>query len=70
MGSLNGKSVKLTVRSHPLPLTEAESVVLDYVLIVLAAMFVLIPFCYLTGAFAINPVQERVARAHHMQVLN
>ncbi len=35
--------------SHPLPLTQAESLQLDTVLAVLAAIFVLIPFCYLSG---------------------
>ena len=36
-------------RNHPLPLTEAESIQLDFILMVLAAVFVLIPFCYLSG---------------------
>lgn len=46
---LRGESAKLTVRSHPLPLTEAESVELDSILLVLAALFVLVPFCLLSG---------------------
>lgn len=41
---------ELRIRSHPLPLTQEESLTLDTVLSVLAAIFVLIPFCYLSGA--------------------
>ena len=40
----------LMTRSHPLPLTSEESIQLDFILMVLAALFVLIPFCYLSGA--------------------
>lgn len=40
----------LVARSHPLPLTSEESIQLDFILMVLAALFVLIPFCYLSGA--------------------
>ena len=37
---------------------------------VLAALFVLVPFCYLSGAFAINPVVEDASSAHHLQLLS
>ena len=37
---------------------------------VLAALFVLVPFCYLSGAFAINPVVEEASSAHHLQLLS
>jgi len=40
---------RIVTRNHPLPLTEAESIQLDFILMVLAAVFVLIPFCYLSG---------------------
>lgn len=40
----------LRIQSHPLPLTQEESLQLDTVLNVLAAVFLLIPFCYLSGA--------------------
>ena len=48
-GIRGANSTRLTVRNHPLPLTEAESVQLDSVLLVLAALFVLVPFCLLSG---------------------
>lgn len=44
-----GSGPSLRVSSHPLPLTVAESLQLDTVLAVLAAVFILIPFCYLSG---------------------
>ena len=43
---------RLVTRNHPLPLTTEESIQLDFILMVLAALFVLIPFCYLSGARA------------------
>lgn len=39
----------LRVTNHPLPLTAADSAALDTFLTVLAAIFVLVPFCYLAG---------------------
>mmetsp|Transcript_7891 Transcript_7891/g.23248 ORF Transcript_7891/g.23248 Transcript_7891/m.23248 type:complete len:2373 (+) Transcript_7891:472-7590(+) len=57
----------LRVWSHPLPLTNAESLQLDTVLAVLAAIFILVPLCYLSGAYAITPVQERASGAAHLQ---
>lgn len=39
----------LTVRSHPLPLTAEEGLQLDNILMVLASLFVLVPFCLASG---------------------
>lgn len=36
----------------------------------LAALFVLVPMCYLSGAFAIIPVIEEASQAHHLQLLS
>jgi hypothetical protein len=47
---------RLITRNHPLPLTESESIQLDFILMVLAAVFVLIPFCYLSGERPACPV--------------
>lgn len=41
-----------------------------WVVQVLAALFVLVPLCYLTGAFTINPVVEEASQAHHLQLLS
>ncbi|KAK9829531.1 hypothetical protein WJX72_006343 [[Myrmecia] bisecta] len=74
IGALNaapgGIKPRFNARSHPLPLTEEESVQLDNILLVLAALFVLVPFCYLSGAYCINPVIERTSQALHMQLLS
>lgn len=36
----------------------------------LAGLFVLVPFCYLAGAFAVAPVVERRSQAAHIQLLS
>ena len=46
---------RLVARSHPLPLTEAEGIVLDVFLEILAALFLLVPLCFLAAAYCINP---------------
>lgn len=33
-------------------------------------LFVLVPFCYLAGAFAVAPVVERANQAAHIQLLS
>eukprot|EP00884_Botryococcus_braunii_P019123 jgi/Botrbrau1/5895/Bobra.0366s0073.1 len=72
LNSGNASAVRpsLVARSHPLPLTKSESVSLDSILLVLGAVFVLVPFCYLSGAFCINPVSERISGAQHLQLLS
>jgi len=37
---------------------------------VLATLLVLVPFCYLAGAFAVAPVVERQSQAAHIQLLS
>ncbi|KAK9833394.1 hypothetical protein WJX81_001382 [Elliptochloris bilobata] len=66
----NASRPRFAARSHPLPLTAAETVAKDSVLQVLAGLFVLVPFCYLAGAFAVAPVVERRSQAAHIQLLS
>lgn len=40
----------LRVTNHPLPLTAKETLAIDTFLTIIAAVFVMIPFCYLAGA--------------------
>ncbi|KAK9808280.1 hypothetical protein WJX73_007025 [Symbiochloris irregularis] len=68
--SQSGGAASLTARNHPLPLSQQESVQLDSILLVLASLFVLVPFCLMSGAFAISPVTEFSVGAHHMQLLS
>ena len=73
-GIRGANGTRLTVRNHPLPLTEAESVQLDSVLLVLAALFVLVPFCLLSGAWpcahAVVPLESTAAVSVQMHVLS
>lgn len=48
--SQSGQAASLAVHSHPLPLTAEESVQLDGILLVLASLFVLVPFCLMSGS--------------------
>lgn len=66
--SLGDASATLKVSNHPLPLTKTEFLELETVLSVLAALFVLIPFCYLGATFAVFVVRERIVKAKLLQV--
>ncbi len=45
----NSTAPKFVAHSNPLPLSLRESVELDSFLLVLAALFILVPFCLLSG---------------------
>ena len=66
--NLNDSSATLRIASHPLPLTKSEALELQTVLTVLAALFVLIPFCYLGASYAVFVVRERMVKAKLLQV--
>lgn len=58
----------LKAYSQPLPLTKDEALEIQTALTVLAALFVLIPFCYLAATFAVFVVRERSVKAKLLQV--
>jgi hypothetical protein len=66
--AVKNNSTSFLVSSHPLPLTKNESLKLQTVLTVLAALFILIPFCYLAASFAVFVVRERIVKAKLLQV--
>jgi hypothetical protein len=66
--NLGDESAKLKISNHPLPLTKTEFLELQTVLSVLAALFILIPFCYLGATFAVFVVRERLVKAKLLQV--
>ena len=66
--NLGDETAKLKISNHPLPLTKTEFMELQTVLSVLAALFVLIPFCYLGATFAVFVVRERMVKAKLLQV--
>jgi len=52
VGALQSKGEEgpvFAAHSHPLPLSVQESIELDSILLVLAALFLLCPFCLLSG---------------------
>lgn len=68
-GSCGGVGSRLVASvNHPLPLTTQQSIELKVVLSILAGMFVLIPFCYVPGAFVAVLVKEAVVKSKFMQI--
>jgi ATP-binding cassette subfamily A (ABC1) protein 3 len=68
--AVKNNSTSFLVSSHPLPLTKNESLRLQTVLTVLAALFILIPFCYLAASFAVFVVRERIVKAKLLQIVS
>ncbi|CAM6001577.1 unnamed protein product [Sphagnum balticum] len=68
--AVKNNSTSFLVSSHPLPLTKNESLKLQTVLTVLAALFILIPFCYLSASFAVFVVRERIVKAKLLQIVS
>ena len=63
---------KTMIRSfnEPLPLTTQQSVEVKTILSILAVLFLLIPFCYIPGAFVVFLVKERVCKSKHLQLVS
>eukprot|EP00850_Spirogloea_muscicola_P018780 SM000176S03111 [mRNA] locus=s176:35560:47252:+ [translate_table: standard] len=68
--ALANGSASLAVSNHPLPLTKSEATMIQTVLAALAALFILIPFCYLSATFAVFLVKERAVKAKHLQLVS
>jgi hypothetical protein len=64
------RDVRYDVRNNPLPLTARESASTDLILGVIASLFILMPFCYLTANFAVFVVRERQVKAKHLQLVS
>lgn len=66
----NSCSGKILVSSvnHPLPLTTHQTIEVKVILSALASLFVLIPFCYVPGAFVVFLVKERACKSKHLQI--
>eukprot|EP00899_Mesostigma_viride_P015099 jgi/Mesvir1/23590/Mv18280-RA.1 len=69
-GYMHNPDASIVVRSHPLPLTESEALQVQSVLTFMSALFVLIPFCYLSASFAVFVVKERAVKAKHVQLVS
>jgi len=58
------------VYNHPLPLTGTQELTIKLILATLAALFVLIPFCYIPASAAVFVVKERAVKAKHLQLVS
>ena len=56
--------------SHPLPLTTSQAIEIKTVLSILASLFILIPYCYIPGAFIVFLVRERTSKSKHLQLVS
>lgn len=56
--------------NHPLPLTTQQTIEIRTILSVLASLFVLIPFCYVPGAFIVFLVKEKTCKSKHLQLVS
>ncbi|KAL3693440.1 hypothetical protein R1sor_007091 [Riccia sorocarpa] len=68
--ALNLPTATMKLSNAPLPLTKNEALRIQTMLTVLAALFVLIPFCYLAASFSVFVVRERVVKAKLLQMLS
>ena len=58
------------VRIHPYPLTARENILIQTYLTLFAALFVMVPFCYLPASFVLFVVRERTVKSKHLQLVS
>jgi hypothetical protein len=58
------------IYNHPLPLTYQGDLRIQTFLSFFAAIFVLVPFCYLPSSFTLFIVKERNVKAKHLQLVS
>uniref|UniRef100_A0A7S3DQC5 ABC transporter domain-containing protein n=1 Tax=Entomoneis paludosa TaxID=265537 RepID=A0A7S3DQC5_9STRA len=63
-------SARLVSENHPLPLTTQQSLEIKTILSVLASMFILIPYCFIPGAFIVFLVREKASKSKHLQLVS
>jgi ABC-type multidrug transport system ATPase subunit len=56
--------------NEPLPLTTQQSIEVKTILSILATLFLLIPYCYIPGAFIVFIVKERISKSKHLQLVS
>jgi ABC-type multidrug transport system ATPase subunit len=61
---------RLASVNEPLPMTQQQSIEVQTILSILAAIFLLIPFGYIPGAFIVFLVKERVSKSKHLQLVS
>lgn len=68
--SASNSTVRLASVNEPLPMTQQQSIEVQTILSILAAIFLLIPFGYIPGAFIVFLVKERVSKSKHLQLVS
>jgi ABC-type multidrug transport system ATPase subunit len=64
------EGAKFTITNHPLPLTVTQSLEIRTILSLFAALFILIPYCYIPAAFVVFVVKERACKSKHLQLVS
>ncbi|CAJ1947143.1 unnamed protein product [Cylindrotheca closterium] len=63
-------TVTLKSINAPLPITAQETIEIKTILSVVAALFLLIPYCYIPGAFSVFIVKEKISKSKHLQLVS
>lgn len=63
-------TVRLTSINEPLPITSQQGIEVKTILSIVAALFLLIPYCYIPGAFIVFLVKERISKSKHLQLVS
>ena len=66
----SSRAVVYLVRNHPFPLTARENIRIQTYLTLFAALFVMVPFCYLPASFVLFVVRERAVKSKHLQLVS
>lgn len=66
----SNRSLGITSVNHPLPLTVQQTTEVRTILSILASLFVLIPYCYVPGAYVVFIVKEKMCKSTHVQLVS
>jgi hypothetical protein len=65
-----GATPSYVARNHPLPITYQQSLEIQVILSLFAAILSLIPLCYLPASFVTFIVRERMSKSKHLQIVS
>jgi len=63
-------AARLVSVQHPLPLTSQQTIEVKTALSIIASLFILIPYCYVPGAFIVFLVKEKTCKSKHLQLVS
>lgn len=64
------RAARLVSVNYPLPITEDQAIEVRTLLSIFASLFILIPYCYISGAFTVFMVKERANKSKHIQLIS